>query len=135
MGGKVCLMCFEKKRLYTSRKFSHPHFEFSPKVKVMGSNPGYLLKSFLLYKKVPKTQMMWVLKYVYILRQARNVFALLFTKVVATFPGGLATVRNSRYFRALYLAHSLLNFDIYLATISTRYTSRVCSAKKCTFKI
>jgi hypothetical protein len=27
-------------------------FEFSLKVKVMGSNPGYLLKSFLLYKAV-----------------------------------------------------------------------------------
>ena len=29
--------------------FSRPWIEFSLKVKVMGSNPGYLLKSFLLY--------------------------------------------------------------------------------------
>ena len=36
--------------LYTSSKFSHPYFEFSLRVKVMGSNPGYLLKSFLLYQ-------------------------------------------------------------------------------------
>jgi len=35
--------------LYTSSKLSRPYFEFSLKVKVMGSNPGYLLKSFLLY--------------------------------------------------------------------------------------
>ena len=35
--------------LYTSSKLSRPKFEFSLKVKVMGSNPGYLLKSFLLY--------------------------------------------------------------------------------------
>ena len=28
----------------------HPWFEFSLKVKVMGLNPGYLLKSFLLYR-------------------------------------------------------------------------------------
>ena len=37
--------------LYTSGKLSHPLFEFSLKVKVMGSNPGYFLKSFLLYNK------------------------------------------------------------------------------------
>ena len=37
VGGKVCLRCKGKK------------FEFSLKVKVMGSNPGYLLKSFLPY--------------------------------------------------------------------------------------
>ena len=37
----------------------------------------------------------WVPKDVYILRH--EMFALLFTKVVATFPGGLATVGNSRY--------------------------------------
>ena len=35
--------------LYTSSKFSRPKFEFSLNVKVMGSNPGYLLKYFLLY--------------------------------------------------------------------------------------
>ena len=35
--------------LYTSSKLSRQKFEFSLKVKVMGSNPGYLLKSFLLY--------------------------------------------------------------------------------------
>ena len=33
----------------TSNKLSHKEFEFSWKVKVMGLNPGYLLKSFLLY--------------------------------------------------------------------------------------
>ena len=31
-----------------SLHLSHPWFEFSLKVKVMGSNPGYFLKSFLL---------------------------------------------------------------------------------------
>ena len=35
--------------LYTSRKLSHPKFEFSLKVKVMKLNPGYLLRPFLLY--------------------------------------------------------------------------------------
>ena len=35
--------------LITSSNLSHQSFEFSPKVKVMKSNPGYLLKSFLLY--------------------------------------------------------------------------------------
>ena len=39
--GKVCLI--------TSRKPSHQYFEFSLKVKMPGLNPGYLLKSFLLY--------------------------------------------------------------------------------------
>ena len=34
--------------LYISSKLYRPKFEFSLKVKVMGSNPGYLLKSFLL---------------------------------------------------------------------------------------
>jgi len=37
--------------LYTSNKLSRPYFEYSLKVKVVGSNPGYLLKSFLLYNK------------------------------------------------------------------------------------
>ncbi len=32
-------------------KLSHQQFEFLLKVKVMGSNSGYLLKSFLLYLK------------------------------------------------------------------------------------
>ena len=40
MDGKVCLI--------TSSKLSRQLFEFSLKVKVMRSNPGYLLKSFLL---------------------------------------------------------------------------------------
>ena len=39
---------------YTSSKLSRRKFEFSPKVKVMGSNPDYLLKSFLLYLKIFK---------------------------------------------------------------------------------
>ena len=34
--------------LITSSKLSHQTFEFSLKLKVMESNPGYLLKSFLL---------------------------------------------------------------------------------------
>ena len=33
--------------LYTSSKLSRPWFEFSLKVKMIGSNPGYLLKKFL----------------------------------------------------------------------------------------
>ena len=70
MGGKVCLRCKGKTLLgfvnkllkikslwtmpsnvlpYTSSKHSRPYFEFSLKVKVMRSNAGYLLKSFLLY--------------------------------------------------------------------------------------
>ena len=64
MDEKVCLRCkgktllgiFNKllktKSLFTSpskpSKLSSPLFEFSLKVKVMGSNPGYLHKSFLL---------------------------------------------------------------------------------------
>ena len=36
--------------LFTSSKFSRQWFEFSLKVKVLGFNPGYLLKSLLLYK-------------------------------------------------------------------------------------
>ena len=35
--------------LYTSNKLSCPFFELSLKMKVVGLNPGYLLKSFLLY--------------------------------------------------------------------------------------
>jgi hypothetical protein len=35
--------------LITLTKLSCPEFEFSLKVKVMGLNPGYLFKSFLLY--------------------------------------------------------------------------------------
>ena len=35
--------------LYTPSKLSCPSVEFSLKMKVMGSNPDYLLKSFLLY--------------------------------------------------------------------------------------
>ena len=35
--------------LYITSKISHPEFEFSQKMKVMGLNPGYLLKSFVLY--------------------------------------------------------------------------------------
>ena len=70
MGVKVCLWCKGKTLLgivnkilkqkfcwrnpaifyhITSDKVSCQWFEFSRKVKVVGSNPGYLLKSFLLY--------------------------------------------------------------------------------------
>ena len=58
MEGKVCLRCRGKTFLFsniamfyliTSSKLPRQHFEFSLKVKVIGSNPGYLLKSFLLY--------------------------------------------------------------------------------------
>ena len=38
--------------LYTSSKLSRPYFEFPLMVKVMGSNAGYLLKSFLLYHHI-----------------------------------------------------------------------------------
>ena len=60
MGGKVCLRCKGKTllsivnklfSLYTPRKLSGQWFEFSLKVKVIGSNPGYLLKSSLLYQR------------------------------------------------------------------------------------
>ena len=45
---KVCWQCPAMFCLHTSSLLSHPWFEFSLKVKVMGSNPGYLLKSFLI---------------------------------------------------------------------------------------
>ena len=67
MGGKVCLRCKGKKHCWTlstnfwkqkvcwhhpamfcliiSKKLSRQKFEFLLKVKVMGSNPAYLLKS------------------------------------------------------------------------------------------
>ena len=64
MGGKVCLMCKGKTLLLLKTKilltspsnvlpyypsiFSRLKFEFLLKVKVMGSNPDHLLKSFLL---------------------------------------------------------------------------------------
>ena len=40
--------------LITSTKLSRQWFEFSLKVKVMGLNPNYLLKSFLLYLHIGK---------------------------------------------------------------------------------
>ena len=60
MGGKVCLWCkikpllglvskLLKTNLITSSDLSSQWFEFSLKVKVIRSNPGCLLKSFLLY--------------------------------------------------------------------------------------
>ena len=48
MGGKVWLRCKGKTLLGIVKKLSLPYFEFSLKVKVMGSNPAYLLKSSLL---------------------------------------------------------------------------------------
>ena len=45
---KVCWQCWAMFCIYTSSKLSCPLFEFSLKVKVMGSNPGYFLKSLLL---------------------------------------------------------------------------------------
>ena len=69
MGGEVCLRCKGKtlrgvvnkllktKCLLTTTidvlplYLSRPSFEFSTKVRVMGLNPDYLLKSFLLYAK------------------------------------------------------------------------------------
>ena len=51
MGGKdVKTKHLDTKRyLYPPSKLSCPKFEFLLKVKVMESNPGYLLKSSLLY--------------------------------------------------------------------------------------
>ena len=46
---KVCWQHPAMFCLITSSKLSRPQFEFSLKVKVMGSNSSYLLKSFLLY--------------------------------------------------------------------------------------
>ena len=46
---KVCWQHPAMFCLYTSSKLSRPSFEFSMKVKVMGSNLGYLFKSSLLY--------------------------------------------------------------------------------------
>ena len=48
---KVCWQCPAMFCLHTSSKLSCSWFTFSLKVKVMGSNPGYLLKSFLLQTK------------------------------------------------------------------------------------
>ena len=45
-------VCWQRPAMFclcTSIKLSHPLFEFSLKVKVMRSDPGYLLKSFLRY--------------------------------------------------------------------------------------
>ena len=41
--------------LITSIKLSRQQFQFLRKAKVMGSNPGYLIKSFLLYKITAKS--------------------------------------------------------------------------------
>ena len=46
---KVCWHRSAISCLISSSKLSHQWFEFSLKVKVMWSNPGYLPKSFLLY--------------------------------------------------------------------------------------
>ena len=46
---KVCWQRPAMFCLYNSSKLSRPQFDFSLKVKVMDSNPGNLLKSFLLY--------------------------------------------------------------------------------------
>ena len=64
LGGKVCmrhkgktLLGIVNRLLLTTSSnvlplhLSRPLFEFLLKVKVMGSNPGYLLKSFLLYNE------------------------------------------------------------------------------------
>ena len=55
MGGKVVKakqkFCWHHPSMfchYTSSKVSRTQFEFSPKVKVIRWNPGYLIKSFLL---------------------------------------------------------------------------------------
>ena len=50
---KVCWQHPAMFCLYSSSKLSRPYFEFSLKVKVMGSNAGYFLKSFLLYVNLP----------------------------------------------------------------------------------
>ena len=54
IGGIVCLRCKGKTLLglITLSKLFGQKFEFSLKVKVMGSNLGYLLKSFQLYVRV-----------------------------------------------------------------------------------
>ena len=48
MGGKVCLRCKGKTLLGVDNKVLKTKSKFSLKVKVMGSNPGYLLEFFLL---------------------------------------------------------------------------------------
>ena len=48
MGSKLCLRCKGKTLLGVVNILLKSN-EFSQKVKEMGSNPGYLLKSFLLY--------------------------------------------------------------------------------------
>ena len=42
--------------LYTSSKLSRSYFEFSLKVKAMGLNGDYLLKSFLLHNSLEQTR-------------------------------------------------------------------------------
>ena len=37
---------------FPAYNLNRSEFDFSLKVKVMGSNPGYLLKSFLLYESI-----------------------------------------------------------------------------------
>ena len=57
MFSNVCWQPRAMFSLYTSSKLSRPEFEFSlkGKLKVVGSNPGYLLKSFLLYRLIVGT--------------------------------------------------------------------------------
>ena len=54
---KVCWQCPAMFCLYTSRKLSRPLSEFSMKVKVMRSNPGYLLKFSLLCRSLVGIEM------------------------------------------------------------------------------
>ena len=56
---KVCWQCSAIFCLYTSSKLSRPKFDFTLKVKVMGSNPSYLLKSFLLYNNPDIRNLFW----------------------------------------------------------------------------
>ena len=50
MGNKAKHCCVMSTNFLFSSKLSRPSFEFSLKVKAMGSNPGILFKSVLLYK-------------------------------------------------------------------------------------
>ena len=86
MGGKVCLRCKGKtllgvvnkllktKSLLTSpsmvclipsSKLSRQWFEFSLKLKVIGSNPAYLLRFFLLYLKYEAPSLQLFFKYLF----------------------------------------------------------------------
>ena len=57
---KVCWQCPAMFCLYTSSKLSRSYFEFSLKVKVMGSSAGYLLDFFFYFNSRIFLKIVWI---------------------------------------------------------------------------